>query len=263
MDTALITGASSGLGWHFALELARRGRNNLWLVARREDRLQGLCGEIERIWAAAGGSAPKTVRYSVTDLTDQAARRRLISEVSSSGVEIGLLVNNAGFGTVGMFNDSDPDRQLSMIELNCIAPIDLSRAFVPAMCSRGRGGVINVCSTAAYQPMPFMSVYGSTKAFLLSHSVALAAEVRRFGVKVLGHCPGPTESEFHLAAGLTEKLSHLPSADTRTVVVEALNAFESGQVVLINGLRNRILAFANRLMPRFWAARIVERILRH
>ena len=262
MDTALITGASSGLGWHFSLELARRGGHNLWLVARREDRLQSLCREVEQLWAADGGNALRSVRYSVADLTDKESRRSFVGEVISSGVEIDLLVNNAGFGTVGPFNESDPDRQISMIELNCVAPIDLSRAFVPAMCVRGRGGVINVCSTAAYQPMPFMSVYGSTKAFLLSHSVALAAEVRQFGVKVLGHCPGPTESEFHLAAGLNEKLSHLPSADTKTVVAEALNAFESGQVVLINGVRNRILAFANRLLPRFWAARIVERILR-
>lgn len=260
MQTALVTGASSGLGWHFALELARRGRHDLWLVARRTDRLESLCAEVGSIWRSAG--LANSVRFTTADLTDTDSRRRLISEIESSGAEIDLLVNNAGFGSVGPFVEQDSARQVSMVELNCAAPIELCSALVPAMCRRGRGGVINVCSTAAYQPMPYMSVYAATKAFLLSHSVALAEEVRASGVRVLGHCPGPTDSEFHLAAGLDHKLSNLPSADTRAVVTAALNAFDGGRIVLINGRLNTVLTWIVRLLPRVWAARIVSIVLR-
>ena len=258
MGYALVTGASSGLGWHYALELAKRGKHDLWLVARRKERLEQLTSEVTRIW---GAGSNRTVRFSVVDLTDRSSRAGLVAEVEGSGIQLDLLVNNAGFGSVGPFASANPSREVDMVELNCVAPIDLCRAFIPAMSARGSGGVINVCSTCAYQAMPYMATYGATKAFLLSHSVALAFELKKTGIKVLGHCPGPTDSEFHLAAGLTDKLSHLPSADTRTVVVAALDAFERGKVVLINGIGNRILAGLARVLPRSWAAKIVAFLL--
>ncbi len=246
---ALVTGASSGLGAEFARQLAQRGVPRVAVLARRLERLEALAGELR-------GIAPQVeVETIVADLSDSARRAELCSTVRSGRYDI--LINNAGFGSVGPFARAEGPRERAMVETNLVAPFELLQAALAAYLPAGRGLVINVCSTAAFQPMPFMATYGATKAFLVSHGVAVAAELRGSGVQVVTHCPGPTESEFHLAAGLKAKLSHLPAARTDAVVRELLEAVARGSTYHVSGLRNRLLASLVRLLTPPFAARAV------
>src|SRR5512144_962182 len=181
-ETALVTGASSGIGEQFARQLAERGYD-LVLVARRADRLQKLAGEL-----------PVTSHVLACDLGREAGT--LPGQVEELGVAVDLLVNNAGFGLRGPFLDSDAERDAEMVRVNCEAIVVLTRAFLPAMVERGRGGVITVASTAGMQPLPYESVYAATKAFALNFSDALHAELRDSGVRVLAVNPGPVPTEW-------------------------------------------------------------------
>ena len=230
---ALVTGASAGIGAEFARALAARGYD-LVLVARRRERLEELGAEI------AGAHPGTHVRSLAKDLFDPHAVAEIASELADAGVEIDLLVNNAGFGVHGAFAASDPRSQSGQVALNIASLVDLSRAFVSGMVERGRGGIINVASTAAFQPLPAMAVYGASE--------ALHEEVRRSGVRVVALCPGATATEFFDIAG--EKASVGKRRDVRDVVRTGLRAFDRNRAVAIDGFANAALAGSVRFMPR-------------
>lgn len=240
---ALVTGASSGIGAEFARLLAGRGYAVV-LSARREERLRDLASEIE---------SRHGVRTLVVacDLSQPGAAAMLAEEVSRHGIAVEILVNNAGFGHWGKFAENSWERELEMIELNMRALVELTKRFLPGMVERGRGRVLNVASTAAFQPGPFMAVYFATKAFVLSFSEAINEELKGTGVNVTTLCPGPTKSEFFDAAkvaskGLTER--SMPSS--REVAEFGLAAMFAGKRTVVHGFANRLLTVLGKLAPR-------------
>ncbi len=188
----MITGASAGIGTEFARQLAARG-HGVFLVARREDRLRELASEIERDHGVRA-------EFAACDLGDAADRRNLPGLVARRELDVAVLVNNAGFTTVGDVH-RNPDRQLGMIHVNVEALVDLTTQWLPGMVDRGAGAVINVASIASFQPIPVQAVYAATKAFVRSFSEAVSAEVRGSGVTVTALCPGPVATEFVEAGG--------------------------------------------------------------
>jgi short-subunit dehydrogenase len=248
---ALVTGASAGIGAEFSRQLT--GYEGLILVARREERLQALATEL-RSRGYRG-----TIEVRVCDLRRFAERQALVESVSS--LPVSLLVNNAGFGFVGVFTADSSRNILDMIATNCEAPLHLARELLPGMLARGSGAILNVASIAAFAPLPFMATYGATKALLTNWSVALREELRGTGVRVLALCPGPTESEFHLVAGVREKIAVVPAADTASVVAQALEALKNDRSVCITGFANRMLSEATRLLPRALISKVARRLL--
>ncbi|MCA1748919.1 MAG: SDR family oxidoreductase [Sphingomonadales bacterium] len=244
----LITGASAGLGAEFARQLAGRGER-LVLVARRKERLEALAAEIGNARAVA------------LDLGEPGAADRLLADIEAHGERVAMLVNNAGFGLWGRFAELDPDRQRAMIDLNCGALVELSHAVLPAMVERGAGAILNIASTAAFQPGPGMAVYFATKAFVLSFSEALHEEVAKSGVRVTALCPGPTRTEFGAVAGFKGKgaFDRL-SARSEDVVAIGLQALDKGRAVAIPGLVNKAGAQAHRFMPRWLLLKIAGSI---
>lgn len=244
----LITGASAGLGAQFARQLAGRGER-LVLVARRKDRLDTLASEL--------GNA----RGVALDLGEPGAAGRLLADIADHGERVATLINNAGFGLWGRFVELDADRQRAMIDLNCGALVELCHGVLPAMRERGEGAILNIGSTAAFQPGPGMAVYFATKAFVLSFSEALHEELKGTGVRVTALCPGPTATEFgevagFKAKGLFEKLSATPAE----VVAAGLKALDKGKAVAIPGLVNRIGAQAHRFVPRTFMRKVMGSI---
>jgi short-subunit dehydrogenase len=235
---ALVTGASAGLGAEFARQLAAKGER-LVLVARRRERLDEL--------AAALGNA----RAVAMDLSEPGAAARLMADLEQHGDTVELLVNNAGFGLAGQFAELDGDRQREMIDLNCGALAELAHAVLPGMVARMAGGILNVASTAAFQPGPGMAVYFATKAFVLSFSEAMHDEAEPHGVKISCLCPGPTRTEFRSVSGFDPKgrLANL-SAEAASVVAAGLRGLERNQAVVVPGLSNKMIAQAHRLLPR-------------
>jgi short-subunit dehydrogenase len=247
-ETALVTGASSGIGEHFARQLAERGYD-LVLVARRADRLQSLAEDL-----------PVTAHVLACDLAHDAGK--LPGQVQELGVEVDLLVNNAGFGLRGPFLESDAERDAEMVRLNCEAVVVLTRAFLPGMVERNRGGVITVASTAGMQPLPYESVYAATKAFALNFSDALHAELRDTGVRVLAVNPGPVPTEWQQVAGYDEGTNTLPGKiGPDQVVRESLAAYDKGQRSIIPGRFFRWFMRSS-VGPRGVKLRVAERIYR-
>jgi hypothetical protein len=244
--TALITGASSGIGEQFARQLAARG-HDLVLVARRAERLEKLAAEL-----------PTDARVVPCDLAGEA--RALPERVSELGVEVELLVNNAGFGTYGRFWEIEPGRDAEMVRVNCEAVVTLTRAFVPGMVARRRGGVINVASVSSFQPLPYTAVYAASKAFVRSFTDALYAELAGSGVTVLAVNPGPVRTEWHEVADDTRGVPAWIEADQ--AVRETLEAFDRGSRSLVPGRIPRLLYNASRLGPRPLQLRIIERMYR-
>ena len=245
MGHTLITGASAGLGEGFARALARQGVS-LVLVARRDERLKALAGKL--------GVPVETVGL---DLAEPGAAERLHSGLASRGIAVDRLINNAGFGARGSFVEIDRAEQSRMIALNCTALVELCHVFLPAMIAARRGGILNVASTAAFQPGPWMAVYYATKAFVLSFSEALHEEVRAHGVKVSALCPGPTRTEFADVAGMGDsELFKRFAADAESVVRDGLTALEANSAVKVSGALNTIMAESIRLTPRGLARRI-------
>src|SRR5262245_15925048 len=193
MNTTLITGASSGIGAAFARKLAARGRNVL-LVARSEDKLIALCNELGRLTSIRA-------QYLTLDLEKPDAAAQLFEETQKRELEIDMLINNAGFGSMGDFSKLDLNRELEMLQLNIRALVDLTYRFLLPMRERKRGTIINVASTAGFQAVPYMATYAATKAFVLSFSEALWGENRSHGVRVMALCPGVTASTFLEASG--------------------------------------------------------------
>jgi short-subunit dehydrogenase len=250
---ALVTGASAGIGRELARRFAR-GQHDLILTARRTDELHALAEELRKVGA--------TVHVIPADLSDPAEPRRLFDEVVARGLTVDVLVNNAGFGVYGPFVDADRERLLAMVQVNVLALTDLTRLFVQGMVARGRGRVLNVASTAAFQPGPLMAGYYATKSFVLSLSEALAHELRGTGVTVTCLCPGPTRTEFaSVAAAEGATLYDNPNVMTAAPVADTgFWATMRGKRVVIPGLLNRIGAFATRFAPRSLLMHIVERI---
>jgi hypothetical protein len=238
----LITGASSGIGEVFARRLAARGAH-LVLTARRVDQLEILARDL----SSAYGVRVQAIGH---DLAAPGAARGLQDRVLEAGLEIDILINNAGFGLYGRFWEAAADRYEQMVRLNVEALTTLTRLFLPGMIERGRGGILNVASTASFQPVPGFAVYAASKAYVLSFSEALAAELRGTGVRVLALCPGATRTEFQQHSG-TEGFAPEWIYDTPELVVDrAIRAFESGTTVRISGATNWIGAFAARFFPR-------------
>ena len=234
----LITGASAGLGAEFARQLSKRGQR-LVLAARRKDRLDALAAEV--------GNA-RTVGI---DLSAPGAAARLVADVEAAGETIDTLINNAGFGLRGKFVDLDASREREMIDLNCGALTDLCRAVVPGMIERKRGAILNVASTAAFQPGPKMAVYFATKAYVLSFTEALHEELKPHGIKVSALCPGPTRTEFGEVAGIASLGSFdRLSMDAGPVVRAGIEGLDANQAVVIPGATNKIGAWSTRLAPR-------------
>ena len=246
--TALVTGASSGIGAEFARALAARGVH-LVLTARRTEHLQQLSGEIREAHAGV------EVTVLTADLAQPGSPARLVEELAAAGLAVDLLVNNAGFGSHEPVVDEDPARVVDQIQVNCIALAELTTRLLPAMVARGRGGVLNVASTAAFQPVATMAVYAATKAFVLSFTEALWAETRRSGVRVLALCPGATSTEFFATVG-REFLTRGRQTPTRVVEV-GLAAFTCGHAPsVVSGAKNRVVAQGHRFVPRALVARL-------
>jgi uncharacterized protein len=235
---ALVTGASAGLGIEFARQLSAEG-HRIVLVARRKDRLEELARELGNARAVA------------LDLSEPGAAGRLMADLKKHGETVDLLVNNAGFGLAGRFAELQAGRQREMIDLNCGVLTELGHAVLPGMIKRKAGGILNVASTAAFQPGPGMAVYFATKAFVLSFSEALHDEARNHGVRVSCLCPGPTRTEFRSVSGFDPKgrLGKI-SADSESVVRAGLQGLERNRAVVVPGLSNKLIAQAHRLFPR-------------
>jgi uncharacterized protein len=253
MKATLITGASSGIGEAFARALAARGES-LLLVARSEEKLITLCNEL-------GRANNVNCQHVAVDLTADGACARLFAETKERGLEIETLINNAGFGSMGEFASLPIERELNMIELNVRALVELSHLFLAAMLERKRGAIINVASTAAFQPVPFMATYAATKAFVLSFSEALWEENRKRGVKILALCPGVTETNF-FAAGEMARPPFRSSQTPDEVVATALRALEQNRSHVISGWHNYALAEAQRLVTRSFVARFIGKTMR-
>jgi short-subunit dehydrogenase len=235
---ALITGASAGLGVEFARQLSKRG-HALVLVARRKERLEKLAKELGNARAVA------------IDLSKASAAQKLIADLEANGEQVDLLVNNAGFGLIGGFAELDAKRLRQMIDLNVGVLTDLCRAVAPGMIERKSGGIINVASTAAFQPGPKMAVYFATKAFVLSLTEALHEELQPHGVKVSCLCPGPTRTEFGEVAGFggNGMFDHVAMGPVE-VVEAGLKGLDKNRAVVVPGWMNKVTAASNRFAPR-------------
>jgi short-subunit dehydrogenase len=245
--TCLVTGASSGIGAEIARQLARRGLG-LTLVARREAALQALAAEL-------AGAHGIRVEVIAADLTLEESRTAIASELDARGLGVDVLVNNAGFSTMGPVHRADPARELAMIRTDIEAVVHLCTIFLPAMVERGRGAVLNVASTAAFQPLPGQAGYGGAKAFVLSYSRAMGGELRGTGVTVTTLCPGPVETGFANAAGLSDEeaagaLPRIMWLSASDVAEAAIEGMERGRAVVIPGIVNKAGAIGGYLAPR-------------
>ncbi|MGO9863140.1 MAG: SDR family NAD(P)-dependent oxidoreductase [Terriglobales bacterium] len=241
--TALITGASYGIGLELARIFAREGYN-LVLVARSADKLRQLAAELEK----AHGTHSLIL---AADLTHPGSSAYLLDQTTHAGIQVDVLVNNAGFGQFGFFVENDLEECLHQIQLNVTTLTHLTRLYLPSMIERKSGRILNVASTAAFQPGPLMAVYFATKAYVLHFSEALANEVKGTGVTVTCLCPGPTATEFHKRAKATgQRLLKFGSMDARTVAEDGYRATMAGKPVVISGFKNWLLAESVRLAPR-------------
>jgi len=249
-ETALITGASSGIGEEFARQLAGRGYD-LVLVARREDRLNALSEKLQT-----------TAHVVACDLAKEADK--LKGKVDNLGVQVDLLVNNAGFGLRGRFLDAPEGRDVEMIRVNCEVVVVLTRAFLPAMLERGSGGIITVASTAGAQPLPYEATYGATKAFATNFTEALHMELRGTGVKALAVNPGPVPTEWQRVARYDETGGEMmPGAiEAEQVVREAISAYDRDKRAIVPGRFFRNFMRLNNATPRGIRVRMAERMYR-
>ena len=250
-STCLVTGASSGIGVEFARELARRG-HRVTLVARREERLRELAAEL-------GGRA----EVHAADVTDPNARAGLAEALAAQGTRVDVLVNNAGFSTSGPFVESERARELDMIRTNIEAVVDFCALFAPAMVERGSGAILNVASTAAFQPLPMQAGYAATKAFVLSFTESLHAELSGSGVAVTALCPGPVKTEFVEVANLQRAEATMPDFlwhGPEEVAKAGIDGLEHGKRVIIPGVLNRAGAIGGQHAPRSVVLRLASRV---
>lgn len=249
---AVVTGASSGIGRALAQCFAR-DRHPVALVARSQDKLHSLASELGAI------GAPRT-RVLVHDLTEREAPARVVRAMAD--VEIEALVNNAGFGSNGLFWELPLERELEMVDLNIRALVELSHRFLPRLRARGRGYILNIGSVAGFQAGPLMSTYYASKAFVQSFSEGLALELQGSSVSVTVHCPGATASDFAQTAGndVSRLFESGRVASSEAVAADAYRAMRARKVSAIHGLTNRIMAWSGRLVPRTLAASVSKRL---
>jgi short-subunit dehydrogenase len=249
-STCVVTGASSGIGAEVARDLSQRGYR-VTLVARREDRLRELAAELGEL-----------ADVHACDVTDQNARKGLADALAARGTAVSILVNNAGFGTSGPFIKTERERELDMVRTNIEAVVDFCALFVPEMAERGAGAVLNVASTASFQPLPMQAGYAATKAFVLSFSESLHEELKGNGVTVTALCPGPVKTEF---ADVAEIPGHdaLPGifwASAEDVARAGIRGLDRGKRVVIPGTLNRAGALGGQHAPRSLVLRLTSRV---
>jgi short-subunit dehydrogenase len=247
---ALVTGASAGIGEALAVELAAAGAN-LVLTARRQDRLEALAAKLGKEF----GIQARTI---AADLEQPDAPEKIFAATEGAGLAIDILVNNAGFGYYGEFSKGEPARQAAMVQVNCTAVVYLTNLFLPRMVARKRGDILIVASTAAYQPVPYLSTYAATKVFDRYLAEALAEEVKRHGIRVSALCPGPTESEFGQVSGTPmNQMRGVQKADI--VARRGLEGLVQGKSWVIPYFVGQVGVFAQRFLPRRFVARAVEK----
>lgn len=249
MAFTLITGASSGIGEVFARRLAEK-KHDLVLVARSEKKLHELCDELmlqHKIIA----------HYVPLDLSEPGADARLFEETQRHGFEIDWLINNAGFGSMGDFTELPLERELEMIDLNCRVLVALTHRYLPQMRERKRGTIINTSSTISFQPLPFMSTYAATKAFVTSFSEGIAEENRPYGVHVMALCPGATETNFFAAAEIKDPFKMKGMQTAEQVVDAALRGVERKKTRVISGALNAFVAYAATIAPNKLITRVI------
>jgi len=250
---ALVTGASAGIGKALAEELALGGVN-LVLTARRQDRLESLAQTLR-------SKHQIQTEVFVADLTGAEAPGQLFEFTQGKGLEIGLLVNNAGFGQYGEFHKVDPNRLLEMVQVNCAAVLHLSRLYLPGMVAKRSGYVLIVASTASFQAVPYISTYAATKVFDLFLAEGLAEEMKPYGVRVCALCPGTTTSEFHELAGHPSE-SKGREQSAQIVARNGLEALAAGKSYVISGLGNYLGAHSQRIVPRRMVTQIAAKMFR-
>ena len=252
---ALVTGASAGIGRALAEELAAGG-TNLVLTARRKERLEELVRRLAQ---------KQKIRTEVfaTDLAEASAPEKIFAFTKAKGIEVELLINNAGFGGYGEFHKMEIPRLLDMVQVNCSAVVHLTRLYLPGMVERRRGGVLILASTASFQSVPYLSTYAATKAFDLLFAEGLAEEMKPYGIRVCALCPGSTVSEFHEVAGQTHLASARKNLETAEKVARTgLRALAAGKSYVISGTGNYLSTHAQRLAPRRMVSRIVAGMFR-
>jgi short-subunit dehydrogenase len=243
-STCLVTGASSGIGADIARELAKRG-HGVTLVARREDRLRALADEL-----SATGVRAEAISC---DVTDEKALRAMIDAIAERGLKVEVLINNAGYGSGGLFQELDASSEVAMVKLNCVALTALCAEYVPQMVERGRGAVLNVGSTAGEQPLPRQATYSATKAFVNTFSDALNADVKGTGVTVTSLRPGPVTSEFGDVAGISDELFGAPDFAIKTpeeTAAAAVEGLEKGKRTVAPGVVAKFATIGGRITPR-------------
>jgi short-subunit dehydrogenase len=250
-QTVLITGASSGIGENLTQYFGKDGYNMV-LVARQAEKLDQLAKELKQTYGIEAWACPY-------DLNDPEAPKALFSELSERQITVQILVNNAGFGEYGLFEEISLEKQLSMMQVNMVAVVHLSKLFLNQLPKGSTGKIMNVASTAAFQPGPLMAVYYATKAFVLSFSEALANELAARKVTVTALCPGPTRTEFETRAGLSGSAVFAGNiASPEEVAEEAYEGLMAGKTVVIPGFKNQLMAFSTRFAPRELVTRIVR-----
>ena len=248
---AIVTGASSGIGAEIARNLVARGHQVI-LVARTESKLTALAAEL--------GSGAHVL---AADLSDRAVRAALPDRVAALGLTADILINNAGLSTLGPVHRSNPEAEMQMVEVDVVAVVDLCSRFLPGMVERGTGAVLNVASTASFQPLPGMATYAATKAFVRSFSEAVHTELAGSGVSVTALCPGFTETEFGEVAGAGSFEAKMPSfvvLNAKDVAREAVDGMESGSRSVVPGLVHKAHAFSSRFMPNTLLLPIARRV---
>jgi short-subunit dehydrogenase len=249
---AVVTGASAGIGWALAELLAARGAK-LVLTARRRDRLEELA---EKLRAGHGA----TVEIFPVDLAQAGGANNLFAFTEEKGIEVDLLVNNAGFGGYGEFHEKPLDRFREMVQVNVAAVVELTHRYLAGMVRRRRGDVMIVASTAAFQPVPYIACYAATKGFDLLFAEAIAEEVRQYGVRVCALCPGPTDTEFQQVAQQPQRMFRFAETAEKVARV-GLSALEAGKTHTISGWTNYLQVNAERLAPRSFVARSAAALL--
>jgi short-subunit dehydrogenase len=253
--TALVTGASSGLGVDFATELARRGAN-LVLVARRRDRLAQLASVLEK-------DHDVSVRVMAMDLAEPEAPRRLFHQATAGGGRVDVLINNAGFGIYGRFTDIPWEREAAMLQLDIVALVHLTKLFVGPMVERGEGAVLQVASIGGYQPSPGYATYAAAKAFVLNFGEAINHELRGTGVSCTVVSPGVTATEFLQVAGQEKGWFHrMTMMDSPTVARIGIEAMLAGKPSVVTGWMNKMSTFSQRLMPRKVATAVSAMVMK-
>ncbi|MEX1140132.1 MAG: SDR family oxidoreductase [Bacteroidota bacterium] len=252
--TALITGASSGLGYDLASVFAENGYN-LVLVARSKEKLLDLANQARQMFGVSAHVIAK-------DLARAESPSEIFKELQSKNIPVDVLVNNAGYGILGPFGFSDSGDQVNMVDVNVMAPVRLTALFLPAMLLKGSGRILNIASTAGFQPGPFMSGYYASKSFVVSFSVGLAEELRDRGVTASVLCPGPMATGFRARAGVKQPalLASLADIDSRVVARNGFEGLMAGKVIIVPGILNKLGTMARRILPITMIARILGKI---